>query len=122
MFEPVLLDLMDEQPDGLDPVARLAPAAFADGRLSTVYISDYFRSAVRHPGFERDAIEAELLDCYDRLTVDARLELRFDLVPGDLLLVNNHLMPHARDAFADEPGRDRLLLRFLVSCPAGLIR
>lgn len=122
LFEPVLLDLMDEQPDGFDPVARLAPAAFADGRLSTFYISDYFRSAVRHPGFERDAIEAELLDCYDRLTVDARLELRFDLVPGDLLLDNNHLMPHARDAFADEPGRDRLLLRFLVSCPAGLIR
>jgi hypothetical protein len=122
LFEPVLLDLMDEQPDGFEPVARLAPAAFADGRLSTFYISDYFRSATRHPGFERDALEAELLDCYDRLAIDPRLELRFDLAPGDLLLVNNHQMLHARDAFADEAGYERLLLRFLVSCPAGLIR
>ena len=122
LFEPVLLDLMDEQPDGFDPVARLAPASYADGRLSTFYISDYFRSATRHPGFERDAAEAELLDWYDRLAADPQLELRFDLVPGDLLLVNNHLMLHARDAFVDAPGRERLLLRFLVSCPEGLIR
>jgi len=122
LFEPVLLDLMDEQPDGFEPIARLAPAAFADGRLSTFYISDYFRSATRHSGIERDPLEAELLDYYDWLAVDPRLELRFDLAPGDLLLVNNHLMLHARDAFSDEAGRERLLLRFLVSCPAGLIR
>lgn len=122
LFEPVLLDLMDEQPDGFEPVARLAPAAFADGRLSTFYISDYFRSATRHPGVERDPLEAELLDHYDQLAIDPRLELRFDLASGDLLLVNNHLMLHARDAFADEEGRERLLLRFLVSCPDGLIR
>lgn len=122
LFEPVMLDLMDEQPEGCEPVARLAPAAFHGGQLSTFYISDYFRSATRHPGIERDPFETELLDWYDRLAVDPRLELRFDLAPGDLLLVNNHLMLHARDAFVDEPGRERLLLRFLVSCPAGLIR
>jgi hypothetical protein len=122
LFEPVLLDLMDEQPEGFEPVARLGPATFADGRLSTFYISDYFRSATRHPGIERDPTEAELLDWYDRLAVDPRLELRFDLGPGDLLLVNNHQMLHARDAFADQPGRERLLLRFLVSCPDGVIR
>jgi hypothetical protein len=122
LFEPVLLDLMDEQPPGFEPVVRLTPAAFADGRLSTFYISDYFRSATRHPGVERDALEAELLDAYDRLAVDPRLELRFDLVPGDLLLVNNHLMLHARDAFIDQPGRERLLLRFLVSCSNGIVR
>lgn len=122
LFEPVLLDLMDEQPEGFDPVARLAPATFADGRLSTFYISDYFRSATRHPGIQRDPLEAELLDYYDRLAVDPQLELRFDLAPGDLLLVNNHLMLHARDAFVDEPGLERLLLRFLVSCHEGFAR
>jgi hypothetical protein len=117
LFEPVLLDLMDEQPDGVPPAVPIVPAAHDAGRLSTFYIADYYRSPGRHPGFEVSPQSRELFDLYEALAEDPALELRFDLAPGDLMLVNNHVMLHARDAFEDAPGAERLMLRFLVSRP-----
>jgi hypothetical protein len=115
LFEPVLLDLVDEQPVGAEPVIPITPAAHHEGQLKTFYISDYFRGADRHPGYAIDSEAKALYDAYERLATDPRFEVRFDLAPGDLLLVNNHVMLHARDAFVDAPGAERLLLRFLVS-------
>jgi hypothetical protein len=115
LFEPVLLDLVDEQPADAEPVIPITPAAHHAGQLKTFYISDYFRGAERHPGYAIDNEAKALYDSYERLATDPKLEVRFDLAPGDLLLVNNHVMLHARDAFEDAPGAERLLLRFLVS-------
>lgn len=119
LFEPVLLDLVDEQLPGAAPVAFVTPAAHHKGQLKTFYISDYFRGAERHPGITIDADAMALFDAYERHATDPALELRFDLEPGDMLLVNNHVMLHARDAFQDRPGAERLLLRFLVSVEHG---
>lgn len=115
LFKPVLLDLVDEQPADAEPVIPITPAAHHEGSLKTFYISDYFRGAERHPGYSIDDETKALYDTYERLATDPELELRFDLAPGDVLLVNNHVMLHARDAFEDAPGAERLLLRFLAS-------
>lgn len=115
LFAPVLLDLVDEQLEGSEPVIAITPAAHDNGKLKTFYISDYFRSAERHPGIAIDAEAKALYDAYERVATDPALELRFDLAPGDVLLVNNHVTLHARDAFEDKPGVERLLLRFLAS-------
>jgi alpha-ketoglutarate-dependent taurine dioxygenase len=46
------------------------------------------------------------------------MAIAYDLEPGDVQLVNNHVLLHARDAFDDAPGRERLLLRVLASVGA----
>ena len=118
LFEPLPLDLRNEQGPGASPVAPLAPCAHANGELSTLYVSDYFRSAARHPGVSLSASERELLDVYDTIASSPDFAVGFHLEPGDLQLVNNHVLLHARTAFEDEPGLERLLLRVLISLGA----
>lgn len=118
LFEPVLLDLRNEQPEGAPAYGALTPCAHADGVLRTIYISDYFRSVERHADVELPASDLELLDLYEEIAADPANCLSFNLEPGDILLVNNHFMLHARTAFEDAPGAERLLLRFLVSVGA----
>lgn len=114
LFEPIPFDLRNEQAAGAAPYAEVAPCAFADGRLWTFYISDYFRSVARHGVTP----PLELLDLYDAIADDPAIGLRFQLEAGDMQILNNHAMLHARTAFVDAPGRERLLLRFLVSVGA----
>lgn len=111
MFEPQPYDLRNEQAAGGEPYAAFAPCAFGGDRLRTFYISDYFRTVARH-GIEPDL---DLLDTYDAIAASPEVGLQFYLQPGDLQILDNHTMLHARSAFRDEPGRERLLLRFLVS-------
>lgn len=118
LFQPVLLDLRNEQREGGPGYGALTPCAHADGVLRTLYISDYFRSVDRHEGVSRSAEDRELLDLYEEIAGAPENCLRLDLEPGDILLINNHTMLHARDAFEDKPGEERLLLRFLVSVGA----
>lgn len=115
LFEPLLLDLRNEQAEGAPGFGAVTPCAFAGGRLRTIYISDYFRSVVRHAEVTLSDADVELMDLYEQIAADSQHCLGFDLEPGDLLLVNNHVTLHARTAFEDLPGRERLLLRFLAS-------
>jgi alpha-ketoglutarate-dependent taurine dioxygenase len=55
------------------------------------------------------------MDLYEQVAADPAVGLAFKLRPGDIQILNNHVTLHARSAFEDEPGRERLLLRFLVS-------
>jgi hypothetical protein len=50
-------------------------------------------------------IQAEALDAVHFLAQEHALELR--LQRGDMLLLNNFAMLHARSAFADDPAKDR---------------
>lgn len=116
LFEPMAFDLRNEQQSGAAPVAYYAPCAFADGVLKTFYLSDYFRTAARH--IEISEPDVELLDLYDQIAADPDIGLSFFLQPGDVQVLYNHTMLHARTSFQDESGRERLLLRFLVSIGA----
>lgn len=86
----------------------------AGGRLSTGYGPDYMRSAQRGahvPPLRAEQLEA--LDTLDRLNNDPRFVLVMDLRPGDLQILNNHVILHSRTAYEDhpEPGRRRHLIR-----------
>ncbi len=115
LFEPMLLDLRNEQAPGQPGFGEVTPCAYADGELRTFYISDYFRSVVRHPGVVLSGVENELFDLYEALADEAAID--FELEPGDIQIMNNHVLLHARTAFEDSPQRTRLLLRFLASAP-----
>jgi hypothetical protein len=86
----------------------------ADGHLSTRYGPDYMRSAQRGalvPPLDTEHLEA--LETLDQLNRDPRLLLMMDLHPGDLQLLNNHVILHSRTAYEDhpEPERRRHLIR-----------
>jgi len=118
LYEPVALDARNEQGRGGPAWVPVPPCRAAGGRLRTFYHSDYFRSAVRHPDvppFTDD--ERLLLDLYEELAADPALRLDMSFEPGDVQLISNHTVLHARTAYEDEPavGAQRHLLRLWLS-------
>lgn len=96
----------------------IVPCRYAGGRLSTFWHSDYFRSALAYEDAPRlSAREMELLDLYEEIASSRELYLDMDLEPGDIQLISNHTILHARTAYEDhdDPERKRHLLRLWVS-------
>jgi alpha-ketoglutarate-dependent taurine dioxygenase len=60
-----------------------------------------------------DLIEA--LDAFDNLAESERFCARMRLAEGDLQLVSNHSVVHARTTFIDDPLAPRHLLRLWLS-------
>ncbi len=118
LYEPFCLDTRDEQGDGRLPYVPVVPCRFAAGTLRTFYHSDYFRSAVRHaevPAFTDD--ERTLLDLYEEIAASPDVYLDMHFEPGDIQLISNHVVLHARTAYEDhdDPARRRHLLRLWLS-------
>ena len=117
LYDPFRLDRRDEHGSGA-PWVPVVPCRHAKGVLRTFYHSDYFRSAVRHPDvppFTEE--ERSLLDLYEAIANEPHLYLDMQFAPGDIQLVSNHLLLHARTAYEDhaEPARKRHLLRLWLS-------
>jgi hypothetical protein len=117
LFKPVYFDTKGEGGVQAFPVA---PCAYADGELRTFWQSDYYREAQRFAHVPRltDA-ERELLDLYDEIANSPAIHLDMDLQPGDIQLISNHTILHARTAFEDWPELEnrRHLLRLWISLP-----
>ena len=116
LFEPFLLDSRDEERPGARPYFPVPPCRFARGRLATFWHSDYFRSVTRHAGVAPfTAQETELLDLYEELAGSQELRLDMYFQPGDVQLISNHTVVHARTAYRDDPASERHLLRLWLS-------
>ena len=121
LFEPMYLDRRNETKDGGPGRVPVIPCRFADGRLRTFYHSDYFRSVTRHADVPRfTTAERELLDLYESIAAEPALRLDMQFAPGDVQLVSNHVILHARTAYEDapDPTRQRHLLRLWLSLDA----
>jgi len=121
LYEPFLLDARNEEGAQGPPWIPVSPCRYSAGRLRTFFHSDYFRSVGRHPGVERPTEqELEVLDLYEELasSPELRLDMQFEL--GDVQLISNHSVIHARTAYEDDPapGRGRHLLRLWLSLRA----
>jgi hypothetical protein len=118
LFEPFALDLRSEERPGMRGWIPVVPCCHAGGRLRTFYHSDYFRSAARHADAPRLAPDEQaLLDLYEEIANDPEIRLDMELAPGDVQLVSNHTVIHARTAYEDAPdtGSRRHLLRLWLS-------
>jgi hypothetical protein len=118
LYEPFRLDTRDEQVNGNLPYVPVPPCRNADGVLRTFYHSDYFRSVVRHPEVPPfTETERTLLDLYESIASSADLYLDMMFEPGDIQLLSNHFVLHARTAYEDggEGGGKRHLLRLWLS-------
>jgi len=103
---------------------RVPVYSFYDGRLSCRYNKRAIETAAQKIGQPLTALEQEALDTIACLTLDPAMRLSFDLQPGDLQLLNNHMVLHARSNFTDWPERQRrrLLLRLWVNRREGEAR
>ncbi len=117
LFSPIYLDRRDEEAEGKPPCMQLQPACYSDGKLRTFYHSEYFRSAARHPGYEPNQQQMALLDAYDDIAARDDVHLDLWLEPGDVQIVSNHTVVHARTQYVDheDPQRARHLLRLWLS-------
>ncbi len=118
LYEPFCLDTREEGGAGRAPYVPVPPCRHGGGTLRTFYHSDYFRSAVRHaevPPFTPE--ERALLDLYEEIAGAPELYLDMQFEPGDIQLLSNHVVLHARTAYRDfaEPERKRHLLRLWLS-------
>jgi hypothetical protein len=117
LFEPFMLDTRDEaEANGLK-VLPVPPCRYAGGVLRTFWHSEYFRTSQRHEGVRLTAVENQLFDLYDEISASPDFHVDMDLEPGDVQLLSNHTVIHARTDYVDfpEPDRKRHLLRLWVT-------
>lgn len=91
---------------------------FRDGYFSGIFSPNYVRAAQKFAEVPRmTPQQTEALALFDALTDELALDMAFE--PGDIQLLNNHLIYHSRTDFEDysEPERKRLLLRLWLSVP-----
>lgn len=117
LFRPFYFDTKG---DGGIRAYPITPCAYADGELRTFWQSDYFQQAPQIdfvPPLTAD--EKRLLDIYDEIAAEPDIHLDMDLQPGDMQLLSNHTIVHARTGFEDhpEPAQRRHLLRLWLSLP-----
>ena len=118
LFDPFLLDSRDEQGGERPPYIPVPACRHARGVLRTFYHSDYFRSVTRHPEVPPFSdLEQQLFDRYEAIAESPALRLDMQFEPGDIQLLSNHFVLHARTAYEDdpEPARRRHLLRLWLS-------
>ena len=88
------------------------------GKFTTQYSRTFVEAAQKLPDVPRlTAAQNEALDLH--AAVCEELAFTMDLQPGDLQLLNNHVIYHGRTGYedADGPDRDRLLLRLWIAPP-----
>jgi Taurine catabolism dioxygenase TauD, TfdA family len=120
LFEPIETDRRGEAGPGEDPWFKIPIFNWHAGHFAGKYQRQYIESARRFPEVAAlTPAQIEALDLLDALAEDPALHVELDFLPGDIQLVNNHVLFHDRTAFEDwpEPDRRRHLLRLWLAPP-----
>lgn len=114
---PFPYDRKGEVPAGKGPWYPMPVVHRHQGRTSVFLARDFIESAqARFPDAPRLSPEqVEALDAVERLAESDEFRLAIDFEPGDVQLVHDHVLLHAREAYENGPGRVRHLLRLWLS-------
>lgn len=106
----------EEQP-GEAPWSPLPVFSRTAGDFAARYVRRFIEGSQRHPQAPRlTATQLTAMDTVDALLERPGLSLDMELRPGDLQLINNFTILHARSAFTDGGhGAGRLLLRLWLA-------
>lgn len=118
LFEPIETDRRGEEAPGEKPWFTIPVFNWFDGHFAGKYQRQYIESARRFPDVAPlSESQRAALDLLDDLAEDPGLHIELDFQPGDIQLVNNHVLFHDRTAFEDwpEPERRRHLLRLWLA-------
>ncbi|MFN9771169.1 MAG: TauD/TfdA family dioxygenase [Burkholderiales bacterium] len=121
LYEPITFSRQGEQAPEEPPWYRAAIMGVRDGRFACRHIRNHVKSAqLSFPEVPRltDA-QAEALDLFDAILRRPEVCFRMNFEPGDVQLINNHVVLHSRTDYVDhdEPERKRHLLRLWLSLP-----
>jgi hypothetical protein len=112
LFQPYHRSRLGEEPGGGDVVYALPVMGLCRGKFTSHYSRTYIEAAQLLPETPpMTAAQWEALDLLAVLAEDLSLEMR--MAPGDIQLLNNHVIYHARAPFEDDPaaGQVRQLYR-----------
>ncbi|MER5968946.1 TauD/TfdA family dioxygenase [Streptomyces sp. NPDC002055] len=105
----------EEQP-GQPPWSGIPVFSQVDGSFATRYVRRFIEGSQRHPDAPRlTGRQTAAMDAVDEILRRPGVSLDMELRRGDLQLINNFHILHARTAFADGGGRGRLLLRLWLA-------
>jgi hypothetical protein len=107
-----------EEPPGSARTMKRPIFSMRDGHFTGLFSPAYIWFAQDFPEVPRHTPQQiEALKLFDALADELALDMHFQ--PGDIQLVNNHVMYHGRTEFADYPEADkkRVLLRLWLSVP-----
>ena len=118
LFTPYPRSRFGEEVSDASAYYMLPVFALHDGKFTTHYSRTYIEAAQTNPDVPRlRKTQDEALD----MLADLAEELSFEMTlqPGDIQLLNNHVVYHARDPFQDDAaaGKARLLLRLWLAMP-----
>ena len=120
LFEPIETDRRGEVAPGEQPWFTIPVFNWHAGHFAGIYQRQYIESARRFEGVAPlSTAQTAALDLLDAIAEDPAFHLEIDFQPGDVQLVNNHVLFHDRTAFEDwaEPARRRHLLRLWLAPP-----
>lgn len=116
LMKPFPQDRRGEEGQGEPPWCAMPIFAFDGDRIVCRFIRRFIESSQRHadaPRLTNEQISA--LDLLDDVLKRPEVVLEMDLRPGQVQLIENHSILHARSAFDDGMQGGRLLLRLWVS-------
>lgn len=108
LYSPMPWDRNGEEPPGQPPYFELAPLTDIDGAPRLFYISWYIRDSQRHPEAPRlTAEQREALELVEAIANEPRFHVEMVFEPGDVQILHNGRILHARNAYRDHPDLDR---------------
>ena len=118
LYRPMCWDMNGQEAPGAAPYFELAPCFEVDGAPRFFYIGWYIRDAQRHPQVPRltdDQLAAMAL--VEEIANDPSIHVEMDFQPGDIQLLNNARILHAREAYEDDAdaAQRRHLLRLWLA-------
>jgi hypothetical protein len=111
---------LGEEADGAAPFTPYRVPVFArvDGQVSVHYQRTGIAAGHRASGVPLSDEDIHALDLFDEVARMPEFRLDFDLERGDMLVINNYTVMHARGGFVNNPEPDRIR-RFIRLWPAG---
>jgi hypothetical protein len=118
LYRPYPRSRLGEEKDGGEMIYMLPVFGLREGRFTSHYSRTYIEAAQKLDHVPR--LTDQQMEAIDLLAdVAETLCYRMHFQPGDMQFLNNHVVYHARDAFADDApaGRFRRLLRLWLAMP-----
>tara|TARA_B100000686_G_C16716125_1_gene932137 strand:- start:180 stop:1223 length:1044 start_codon:yes stop_codon:yes gene_type:complete len=127
LFRGYYYDLRGEGPTGSSNEVtsnRVPVFSRFEDRLSCRFHGRSIRDGMKKAGQSLKGVDADAVDYVEALALDERFRFDMDLEQGDIQILNNYTVLHARDEFEDwpEPERCRHLLRLWINLDLTIAR